>query len=315
MNDFRRTPPFAPGGEPFVSTFCIVGEMPAVVPTSLADAVAAVEASPQALLLAGGTDLMVEINERRRELPWNDAAVIALHRVPELTSLTVDRGAGELTLGAGVRWAEIERDPLRTMVPALAEAARTVGSPQIRNAGTVGGNLATCSPAGDGLPVLAACDATVHLVSSGGRRSLAVADFMIGVKQTALEPGELIESITLPLLDGWQGYSKLGVRNAMVIATASVCVATDRPTSSVRIALGSVGPTVIRCGPAEAVAADAADWNTASLDSATIDEAARLAAAESRPIDDHRSTAVYRRHAIEVMVRRLLHRAFPGVAT
>ncbi len=91
-----------------------------------------------------------------------------------------------LTLGAGVRWAEIERDPLRAMVPALAEAARTVGSPQIRNAGTVGGNLATCSPAGDGLPVLAALDAVVQLVSASGRRSLPVAEFMVGVKRTAL---------------------------------------------------------------------------------------------------------------------------------
>ena len=289
--------------------------MTVVVPTSLADAVAAAGAAPEALLLAGGTDLMVELNERHRQLPWNDAAVIALNRVPELTSWTYDPEAGLLHLGAGVRWAEIERDPLQSMVPALAQAARTVGSPQIRNAGTVGGNLATCSPAGDGLPVLSALDAQVHLVSTGGRRSMPVADFMVGVKRTALEPGELIASVTVPVLDGWQGYSKVGVRNAMVIATASACVVTDPPNRSVRIALGSVGPTILRCPEAEALVAGAADWGAGAIDDATVTEAGRLAAATSRPIDDHRSSADYRRHAIGVMVQRLIRRAFPGGAS
>lgn len=289
--------------------------MPVVVPTSLADAVAAADATPGALLLAGGTDVMVEINERHRSLPWADASVISLHRVPELTSWTFDPDAGTLTLGAAVRWAEIERDPLRTMVPALAEAARTVGSPQIRNAGTVGGNLGTCSPAGDGLPVLAALEAVVQLVSLSGRRSIPIGEFMVGVKRTVLQPGEIIECVTLPVLDGWQGYSKVGVRNAMVIATASACLVTDRSTESVRIALGSVGPTIIRCPEAEALVATTADWSAGSLDVATVDAAGELAAAASRPIDDHRSTADYRRHAIGVMVRRLLRRAFPGEVT
>lgn len=289
--------------------------MTVVVPTSLADAVAAAGAAPDALLLAGGTDLMVEVNERHRQLPWNDAAVIALSRVPELTSWTHDPEAGLLHLGAGVRWAEIEREPLQSMVPALAQAARTVGSPQIRNAGTVGGNLATCSPAGDGLPVLSALDAQVHLVSTRGRRTMPVAEFMVGVKRTALEPGELIASVTVPVFDGWQGYSKVGVRNAMVIATASVCVVTDPATRSVRIALGSVGPTILRCTEAEALVAAAADWGAAAIDDTSVSEAGRLAADTSRPIDDHRSSADYRRHAIGVMVRRSIRRAFPGGAS
>lgn len=285
--------------------------MPVLVPTSLADAVAAAGATPDALLLAGGTDLMVEINERHRDLPWADAAVIALDRVPELRSWTVDPDAGTLRLGAGVRWAEVERDPIRTWLPALAEAARTVGSPQIRNAGTVGGNVATCSPAGDGLPVLAAHDAVVDLVRAEGRRSLPIADFMLGVKQTALQPGELIESITMTLLEGPQGYSKVGVRNAMVIATASACVAVDVPSRSVRIALGSVAPTVIRVPEAEVLVAEHADWSSRSLARDVVDAAGELAADTSRPIDDHRSTAVYRRHAVSVMVRRQLRRCFP----
>lgn len=287
--------------------------MTVLVPTSLDEAVQAM-ATPDAVALAGGTDLMVEVNEGHRRFPGDPdrSTVVALSQVPELASWTVDRNLGIVELGAGVRWTEVEQEPLRSLLPALAEAARTVGSPQIRHAGTIGGNLATCSPAGDGLPVLAALDASVTLASSSGSRTVPVDQFMVGVKRTALVPGELISSITLPLLDGWQGYSKVGVRNAMVIATASACVATDRPGSSIRIALGSVAPTVIRCPEAESIATEGADWETGSLDPALAREAGRRAAATSRPIDDHRSTAEYRRHAVGVMVERLLLRAFRG---
>lgn len=288
--------------------------MTVLVANSLAEVLDTLAADPTATLLAGGTDLMVEVNEGRRRFPGGDmATVVALSGVAELTSWSV--GAGSLTLGACVRWTEIERDPLRSLVPALAEAARTVGSPQIRHAGTVGGNLATCSPAGDGLPVLSALDAVVHLAAAGGRRSLPISEFMVGVKRTALAPGELIESIEVPLLEGYQGYSKVGVRNAMVIATASACLATDVPTRSVRIALGSVAPTVIRCPEAEAAAVDAVDWDAHSIAPDDARRIGELAAAASRPIDDHRSTAAYRRHAVGVMVRRQLQRAFPEPST
>lgn len=286
--------------------------MPVVFPSSLADAVAAAGERPEAVVLAGGTDLMVEVNERHRALPWTDGGVIAVAGVPELTSWTLDPATRTLTIGAAVRWADIEREPLRSAVPSLAEAARTVGSPQIRNVGTVGGNLATCSPAGDGLPVLSAYEATVNLVSVDGRRSLPVDEFMIGVKRTALVPGELIESVSVPLLDGWQGYSKVGVRNAMVIATASACVATDLASASIRIALGSVAPTIVRCPEAEVLAGEGVDWSARSIAPDLAARAGELAAAASSPIDDHRSTAAYRRHAVSVMVRRLLIRAFPG---
>jgi CO/xanthine dehydrogenase FAD-binding subunit len=286
--------------------------MPVLIPLTLADAVGAFASHPGAVALAGGTDFMVEVNEGHRSIPWGGATVVALGRVPELTSYVVDQRARTVTLGAAVTWSTIERDPLRSMLPALAEAARTVGSPQIRNAGTVGGNLATCSPAGDGLPVLAALDASVTLASASGTRTMSVRRFMVGVKHTAIEPGELITSVTLPILDGWQGYSKVGVRNAMVIATASACVAIDRPSRSVRIALGSVAPTIVRCELAESIAGTGADWSSLQLAPEVITRAAEAAVAASRPIDDHRSTAAYRRHAVAVMVARLLHRAFPG---
>ncbi|HUF98677.1 MAG TPA: FAD binding domain-containing protein [Ilumatobacter sp.] len=284
--------------------------MPVLIPHTLADAVGAFAMHPEALALAGGTDLMVEVNEGHRSIPWGSGTVVSLNRVPELTSYTIDPQQRTVTIGAAVTWATIEAEPLRSRVPALAEAARTVGSPQIRNVGTVGGNLATCSPAGDGLPVLAALDAIVTLASADGTRTLPVRQFMVGVKRTALEPGELITSITLPVLDGWQGYSKVGVRNAMVIATASACVAVDAPTRSVRIALGSVAPTIIRCDHAEQIAAAGADWGDMRIAADVVRDVAEAAAAASRPIDDHRSTAAYRRHAVAVMVSRLFGRAF-----
>lgn len=287
--------------------------MTVLVATSLDSVLDALDSAPDATLLAGGTDLMVEVNEGHRRFPGGDAAtVVALGAVPDLTGWSVD--AASVRLGSGVRWTEIEHEPLAALLPALAQAARTVGSPQIRHAGTIGGNLATCSPAGDGLPVLAALDATVHLVSRSGRRALPVSEFMVGVKRTALAVGELIEAVEVPRLTGWQGYSKVGVRNAMVIATASACVAVDTPTRSVRIALGSVGPTIIRCSAAEAATTDAVDWESGTLHAGRAAEIASLAADASRPIDDHRSTAAYRRHAVEVMVRRHLERAFPAEA-
>lgn len=288
--------------------------MTVLVPTSLDGVLDGMATNAGATLLAGGTDLMVEVNEGHRRFPWPDdgVTVIALGRVPELSTWTYDQPARTVTIGAGVTWSEIEQEPLRSLLPALAEAARTVGSPQIRHAGTVGGNLATCSPAGDGLPVLAALEATVALVSGSGRRTMPVGEFMVGVKRTALQPGELIESITVPVLDGWQGYSKVGVRNAMVIATASACVATDVATRSIRLALGSVAPTIIRCPDAEAFAVERVDWDELAVTPDDAAEFGRLAAAASRPIDDHRSTAAYRRHAVGVMAQRLLQRAFPG---
>ncbi|MDQ3542973.1 MAG: FAD binding domain-containing protein [Actinomycetota bacterium] len=283
--------------------------MSVLVPRSLADCVGVLGERPDALVLAGGTDLMVEVNESHRRID-DGLTVVAVNRVPELRSWTLDRVAGVVRIGAGVTYTELAADPLAGLLPALAQAARTVGSPQIRNAATIGGNVATCSPAGDGLPVLAALEADVELASASGVRSLPIAEFMLGVKKTAREPGELITAVTVPLLDGWQGYVKVGVRNAMVIAISGACLAVDTPSRSVRLALGSVAPTIIRVSEAERLAAERVDWATGSIDPNDVAEFGRLAAAASRPIDDHRSTAAYRRHSIEVLARRLLARAF-----
>jgi CO/xanthine dehydrogenase FAD-binding subunit len=280
--------------------------MPVHLPDTVDAAVSHLAADPTATLLAGGTDLMVEVNEGHRR-PSGDLVVV--NRIAELRSWRRDPSARSVTIGAAVSYREIETGPLGELFPALGEAARTVGSPQIRNAGTLGGNLGTCSPAGDGLPVLAALDATVELASSRGRRVVPVGEFMVGVKRTALAPGEMIVSVTLPLVDGWQGYAKVGVRNAMVISVASACVVLDRAHRRVAVALGSVGPTILRCPDAEQDLAASIDWETLHVEAPDLERFATLVSNASRPISDHRSTAEYRRHAVGVLARRLVRRA------
>ena len=251
---------------------------------------------------------MVEVNAGHRR----PNTVISVNRVVELRSWTYDPSTSSVRIGAGVTYSELMEPPLADLLPALAEASRTVGSPQIRHAGTLGGNLGTCSPAGDGLPVLSALDAVVHLMSTSGERSLSIHDFMVGVKRTARRPDELIAAVTLPVLSGWQGYTKVGVRNAMVIALASACLAADTASSSVRLALGSVGPTILRCADAEAHAIASVDFVSGSVSSSSVKRFGELAADASRPIDDHRASADYRRHCVGVLASRLLRRAFPN---
>lgn len=282
--------------------------MSVLVASSLEQAVEEFAANPSATLLAGGTDLMVEVNEFGRHV----GKVIALNRVPELRTWHHDPIARLLHIGAGITWAEIGREPISSWVPCLAQAALTVGSPQIRNAGTIGGNLATCSPAGDGLPPLAALGAVVNLVSSAGPRSLPFGDFMIGPKQSALRPGELITGVTVPVVSGWQGFSKVGARNAMVIAIASAALVADTEHRSLRVALGASGPQIILCPEAEALVVAEADFAARRVSPAVVAEFTELVRRAARPIDDHRSTADHRRHSVGVLAGRLLRRAFPN---
>ena len=157
--------------------------------------------------------------------------------------------------------------------------------------------------------MLSALDATIELASAAGRRQLSIHDFMVGVKRTALEPGEIVVAATVPVLAGGQCYAKVGVRNAMVISTASAAVVTDPVARFVHIALGAVGPTIIRARDAETWVADRVEWNGAPVADDVAHEFGERVADEARPIDDHRSTAAYRRHAVSVLARRLLVRA------
>lgn len=256
-------------------------------PESLADALEARAAG--ATPLAGGTDLMVEVNFEQ----IRPESVLALRRLEELGEWDDRR------IGAGVTWRRIERDGPK----ALAEAARTVGSPQIRNAGTIGGNLATASPAGDGHPFLAAVDAEIEMASVGGTRSVPWDEFFIGVKQTSLAGDELVTAVRLPEhLPPRQAFAKIGVRNAMVIATVC-CVVTRDDDGTTRAAFGSVAPTVVRARRAEEMISA-----ESKLTEAALDEFQSLVEEEVRPITDHRSTERYRRHAAGVLARRLLER-------
>lgn len=257
-------------------------------PTDLSDALAVLGQSPDATLLAGGTDLMVEMNfgHRRPE------HVLTLRRIEELQDL-------DGTIGSGVTWARLEQGPYR----ALAQAARTVGSPQIRAAGTIGGNLGTASPAGDGLPFLAAVDAEVELRSAAGSRRLRWDEFLTGPKMTAIQAGELIHSVVLPdELPERQEFAKVGVRNAMVISAVMACVVRYQDGRT-GVAVGSAGPTTLRARMAEEMIS-----SEASPTEAALAEFQRLVSEEVRPITDHRSTESYRRYAAGVIARRLLER-------
>jgi CO/xanthine dehydrogenase FAD-binding subunit len=277
--------------------------MTVITPTTIDGAVEALAEHRDAMLLAGGTDFMVEVNFGHRR----PDTVVSLRRVDDLRawSITDDR----VRIGAAVTYTDIERGSLGRWFPALAQAARTVGSPQIRNAGTIGGNLATASPAGDTLPVLLALDAIVECASAAhGRREIPIADFFVGPKRSLLAPDELIVAVTVPRLDGPQEFLKIGTRNAMVISVASVAVLVDGAESRIRCGLGSVGPTPIRAHVAEQWVSPRIDWPSRRVDPATVAEFARGVAAEARPIDDHRATAAYRKHAVEICARRALTR-------
>jgi len=266
------------------------------------DALALLADRPHAELINGGTDLMVEINFGRKR----PDAVIAIDRVAELRTISVN---GSVMLGAGVTFtAMLERDCGSV---ALREAARTVGSPQIRNAATIGGNVATSSPAGDALPVLAALDATVHLRSKRGTRAVRFVEFMTGPKKNVRRPDELVTALEWDDAGPAQVFMKVGTRNAMVIAVAGLALVVDRVRTRVGIGLGSCGPVILRAPEAEAFAAgllDEGGWRPFTPSEAACTEFGSKVAAAARPIDDVRGTAAYRRHVLAVMGARALAR-------
>ncbi|MDQ6614258.1 MAG: FAD binding domain-containing protein [Actinomycetota bacterium] len=300
--------------------------MTVVLPTSIDEAVSAL-ADPDIQVLAGGTDFMVEVNAGLRR----PEKVLSLRGIPELRTWqrigvggAGGTGSRGVRLGASVTYTDMLGPELAELIPALAQAARTVGSPPIRNAGTIGGNLATASPAGDTLPVLAALDALVEVAGPSGRRDVPIEAFITGPKRNALDPGELIVAVRLPVVVGHQEFRKIGVRNAMVIAVASLALAVDTSARSVRCALGSVGPVPIRAHAAEEWLAAAIDWVELSgtagapgtAGARAIPDLApfgRLVAEAARPIDDHRGTASYRRHAVGVLAERAAMQALSSL--
>jgi CO/xanthine dehydrogenase FAD-binding subunit len=275
-----------------------------LIPQSLAEALEMKAARPEAVPIAGGTDLMVALNfghERPR-------LVIDLTRLDELRRYGI--GGERVEMGALVTFSEIIR---ARRYRALVEAARTVGSPQIRNRATIGGNLATASPAGDSIPVLYAYEADVVLGKHDtSPRVLSIEQFFAGPKRTVLAANELILGVSWRREIGPSTFSKIGTRNAMVISVANLCIALDNRDRRARIALGSVGPTIIRAAEAETILTAAlvrSDFWTGAPEGVEDDEveAAAAATAEAaRPIDDVRGSERYRRHACRVLARRAI---------
>ena len=257
--------------------------MDVLTPRTLDDALRLKAEHPDAWPIQGGTDVMVALNFDR----GRPEAMLNLNEVRELRGWS--RENGSLRLGSGLTYGEIEHGPLREVLPALAEASRTVGSPQIRNRGTVGGNLGTSSPAGAAIPPLVVERAEVECASVRGTRRIPVAEFVTGVKRNALEPDELITAVWLEPSNAPQTFMKIGPRNAMVIAVVSLAVSAS---DELRASFGSAAPRPVLV--------------TAPRDDASS-FAERVADAAS-PIDDVRGTERYRRHALRVLTERALKR-------
>jgi CO/xanthine dehydrogenase FAD-binding subunit len=271
-------------------------------PHGLAEALRLRADRPDALLIAGGTDVMVELNLGERRPP-------ALLDLGGLAELRGHRESPErVTLRAGSTFAQII-DQFAGQLPALVAAARTVGSPQIRNRATLGGNLGTASPAGDAHPVLLALGATIRAVSLRGVRDIPAAEFFLGPGRSALAPDELILEVAVPVTGPMQSFAKVGTRNAMVIAVCSFALCLDPVARRVGTGIGSAAPVPLCAPDAQEQLTEALDrcgWEPMALSSAVVVRFAELVAAAARPIDDHRGSAAYRRHALGVLARRAL---------
>ena len=260
--------------------------MDVLSPQSLGEALRLKAERPDAVPIQGGTDVMVELNFDRARPP----ALLNLNEVAELRGWS--RENGTVRLGAGLTYTDAMEAPLADALPALAEASRTVGGPQIRNRGTIGGNLGTASPAGDALPPLLVSGAEVELVSVRGSRTLPLTEFLTGPKRNALASDELIAALRVRASGGPQTFMKVGPRNAMVIAVVSLALAVDRERDELRACFGSAGPVP--------------GLVTAPL--AERDSFPERVSAAASPIDDVRGTAAYRIHALRVLAARALER-------
>jgi CO/xanthine dehydrogenase FAD-binding subunit len=267
-------------------------------PADWRGALEAKAAHPAAMPVWGGTDVMVELNFARSR----PEALLDLTRVAELTEW--HEADGWLRVGAGVSYARAISE-LGSALPGLAMASRTVGSPQIRNRGTIGGNLGSSSPAGDALPPLYASEAVVDVASVRGERSIPVAEFIVGPKRNVLAEDELIAGFRIPRARGPQQFSKIGTRNAMVIAVCSFAL--ELGERRVGTCIGSAAPTPRRAAEAEVFAVEALDWaGGRPVGEDVLMRFGELVADAASPIDDVRGSSAYRRHALSVLARRSL---------
>ncbi len=275
-----------------------------IQPTSWPEALEARAAHPEAVPVAGGTDVLVELNFGR----LHPSALMDLSRIAELR--VWGRESGQVRVGSGVTYSEIIAH-LVDDLPGLALAARAVGSPPIRNRGTIGGNLGSASPAGDCHPPLMAARAEVEVASLHRRRTIPISEFFVGPKRSVLGRDELIAAVWVPVATGPQVFTKVGTRNAMVIAVCSFALALHPPERRVGTGLGSAGPVPLPAHAAEQFLeghlAETGAWESrAPLADSVLARFGQLVAEAARPIDDVRASAAYRRRALEVLGRRAL---------
>jgi CO/xanthine dehydrogenase FAD-binding subunit len=275
-----------------------------VQPSSLAEALEARAEHPEGVVLAGGTDVFVDVNFGR----LHPDVVLDVTRVGDLGG--VERENGAVRIGAATTYTELI-GLLRADAPGLVLASRTVGSPPIRNRGTIGGNLGSASPAGDCHPPLLAAGAMVELASREARRSVPIEEYFTGPKRSVLQPEELIVAVRVNRATGPQSFSKVGVRNAMVIAVCSFALALHPEEARVGTGIGSAAPVPLRARTAETfleghLSAEGLWDSRAPLSESLLTSFGELVASDARPIDDVRGSLLYRRHALSVLARRSL---------
>ncbi|MEX2180674.1 MAG: FAD binding domain-containing protein [Gemmatimonadaceae bacterium] len=257
-------------------------------PATIASALKLMRGDPPPLPIAGCTDVFVQLNFGTLK----ETQFIDLSRIGTLRRIVVHDAV--LSIGATASYAEIMRSRLvRQRLPMLVAAAREIGGPQIQARGTIGGNVANASPAGDTLPVLAAADALVVLASADGERRVPFTEFSTGYRMTVRRPEELVVAIEVPIVDGQQWFRKVGTRAAQAISKL-VMAGVRRPAAAPSLAIGSVAPTVIRLPRTEAALGSGA----------SVAAAQRILAEEIQPIDDVRSTAEYRRRVASNLLER-----------
>ncbi len=273
---------------------------------TLDEAVAARARNREARWLGGGTMVIADQNlGLLRPTGYLDVGRIeALRRIEEIP--------GGLRIGAAVVIADLLSDVVREKSPLLHRAARTFGTRQVRNRATIGGNVANALPDRTLPPCLLALDAVVHLRSEQRKRSIGLHEFLVGPGHTSIADDEIIEAFTVPSVEGFQNYTMVGPRNAQFYPTVSVALVVDAPGRNVRLGLGNAGPRALRAAEAEAFANPAIDWSAGRVGEDVVRVFGRIAAAHCDPPSDVTSGSEYRRHAVGVMARRLLERAFEG---
>jgi CO/xanthine dehydrogenase FAD-binding subunit len=283
----------------------VLPEFDLLTPDTLSEALDLLDSgAPHVVPLAGGTNLIVDLRDRRRQAQ----ALMDVSRLPELRGIR--REYGHIVMGGGSTIADLLTDPLIAEHGApLTDAAKAFAGPLVRNRATVAGNLADASPAADTAPPLLVLDAEIELVSKTGMRRVPLDEFLVGVRETLRRPTELLLAVRWPVppVHSTAAFYKAGLRRADAISVLSVAVSIEcdqqRRCSKARIALGAVAPRPIRAHAAEEI------LNGRTLRPDLLAQAARLASEATRPIDDIRGSAAYRRRVVEVLVRRLLVQA------